>query len=185
MQYQCNCGVYYDPASYDKGDLYYLFYSCPTCREKKRITEKSKYVLFCFSDYYPPGGGANDIVGFYETVEDARRNRQDDNYQIVELKTFKIIEFGRPQETKMRIGKVERKILDYLDAHPRENISPSALGHKFGRFVRGIYDRTGHTNFAQISQILNRLEGKGLIHIENRGKTSAQVIRTNTKERLK
>ena len=49
MQYQCNCGVYYDPASYDKGDLYYLFYSCPTCREKKRITEKSKYVLFCFS----------------------------------------------------------------------------------------------------------------------------------------
>ena len=68
----------------------------------------------------------------------------------------------------MRIGKVERKILDYLDAH-----FPLCSGHKFGRFVRGIYDRTGHTNFAQISQILNRLEGKGLIHIENRGKTNA------------
>lgn len=54
-----------------------------------------KYIVFYFEQYYP-SGGLNDIVGSYETLQDAENslNRGDITYgthQIVERDTWEIV----------------------------------------------------------------------------------------------
>jgi hypothetical protein len=53
-----------------------------------------KYLLFCFYINYP-GGGWNDYVGQYETIEEAMKNIQAEFYHIVDIETMKIIKSGK------------------------------------------------------------------------------------------
>ncbi len=79
----------------------------------------------------------------------------------------------------MKLGKLEKEVLKYLDNNKDNHISFSDIGSKFARFTRNAGDRTGHSNYSQISHLLERLVNKGLIKIENCGRTDNKVIRTN------
>ena len=76
----------------------------------------------------------------------------------------------------MRLGKLEKEILEWLDEQ-KEYPSMSEVGYKFARFTRNAGDRTGHSNFSQIWDVLERLEKKGFVTLLNRGRTDSQVIR--------
>jgi len=76
----------------------------------------------------------------------------------------------------MRLGKLEKEILVWLDEQ-KEYPSPAEIEHTFARFTRGAGDRSGHSNYSQIWNILKRLEKKGFLVIMNPNRTNSQVIR--------
>lgn len=64
-----------------------------------------KYALFTFDVYYP-SGGMKDLYGFYDTIEEAKKDlftedehfRHRDLYQIVDTTTWKTVEDGVVEE---------------------------------------------------------------------------------------
>ena len=54
---------------------------------------ESKFLVFAGDDYYPAGGWY-DQRGFFDSIEEARKNvpKNEDWYQIVDLNTLEIVE---------------------------------------------------------------------------------------------
>jgi hypothetical protein len=51
-----------------------------------------KYIVFAYEQYYP-SGGMGDIVGSFDTIEEARERGSDNDYcDIVDRDTWEIIE---------------------------------------------------------------------------------------------
>lgn len=73
-----------------------------------------------------------------------------------------------------RIGRRERKILDWLRVHPG-SAELSEVCSKFAHWRHKAGDRTGYSDFSGVIKVLERMEGKGLITISNRGRTDCAV----------
>ena len=71
----------------------------------------------------------------------------------------------------MRIGKFEKEILDAI----RETSHFDLVMHKVTRWTRNAGERNGQMTWARTRKAMDRLEQKGLIRFENRGRTDCRV----------
>lgn len=84
----------------------------------------------------------------------------------------------------MTLGKLEKQVLIWLDDEKTVKPSVTDAMYKFARFTRSAGERSGHSNYAQISHLLDRLVEKGFIEIWNRNRTDCEIIRTEKQHEL-
>lgn len=75
----------------------------------------------------------------------------------------------------MRLGSMERKIMAWLNDPKTICPRPIEAVYKFAHFRHKAGDRTGYTDFSQIWKVLDRMEAKGWIEIENRRRTDSRI----------
>ena len=80
----------------------------------------------------------------------------------------------------MRLGKLEKEILDWMDEQKESPSVPDIL-HRFARYTKKAGDRNSYSNYSQISRVLDRLEEKNVIIIINRRTTNSKIIRVDEK----